>query len=334
MCQAYEAERAIDTSILTGIIGSQAYGIATDNSDIDFMSIVIPDEISLLGLREWGSSGTKEETYKNTNGTLIEHKKFELKKAVSMCLSFNPNIIPLLWLDEYEHITPSGRILIDNRTIFNSKKIYHTFSGFARGQLQKMGGVFNDAEEQNKLLKNGHIRFQKYTDEEITWQRNLRDRLRPLNTIRAHESYDEGYLNALIALRAHSKEECKRIKNGPITGRMGAKRKEIREKFGFDVKFAAHTIRLMTMCVEFLSKPEEGLKVNRTNIDANFLRSILSGAITQSEIKTLADELFHKAKLAVEKSSLPDEPNTKLAQEFTKDLIWDALRQTDSFRGK
>jgi uncharacterized protein len=296
--------------ILTGFVGSHSYGTATAESDYDKMSVIIPDEHVYLGLDGWGNSGSKSEEYEDSEKGFIDHKLFELKKFIMMCAGMNPNAVPLLWLQEYELWTPEGQILVKHRNLFNSRKAYHTFSGYAHGQLQKMGGVFNDNEEPNKILKAGHQRFQEYALAEIAHQRACRDEIPETRTESVRrELYDEGYLLAMVALNTHSKEECKRIKDGPITGRMGKKRKDLREKYGYDTKFAFHTIRLMKMCVEFLTHPEEGLKVYRKGIDADFLYSIRMGAFTQQEIKTMADELFIEAREAVKHSPLPEEPD-------------------------
>lgn len=314
-----------DKIILTGTIGSHSYGTATPTSDYDYMSVVVAGPEHYLGLRNWGNSGTKDDVYEDPVKGLVEHKYFEVKKAVGMFTNFNPNIIPLLWLDpkHYEMMSPEGAMLVQNRTIFNSKKVYHTFSGYAHGQLQKMGGVFNDEEEPNKLLKAGYERFQKWADMAIDEQRQFRDH--PDSFIgpdgQGSKLYDEGYLNALIALRTHSKEECKRIKDGPITGRMGKKRKELREKYGYDTKFAFHTIRLMRMCNEFLAHPEEGLKVYRKDIDGDFLYTIREGAFTQEQVKEMADELFAQARNLIGKADLPEDPDTVSIENLTMDII-------------
>ena len=46
----------------------------------------------------------------------------------------------ILWLDpkQYLNITEAGRMLIDNRDLFTSKRIYHGFAGYANGQLKRM----------------------------------------------------------------------------------------------------------------------------------------------------------------------------------------------------
>ena len=326
-----------DTTILTGVIGSHSYGTATPASDFDYMSVVIASPDVYLGLDNWGTAGTKDDVYEDAVKGLVEHRYFELKKFMGMCEGMNPNAIVTLWLEQqhYEVLTPAGQLLVRNREIFNSKKVYNTFSGYAHGQLQKMGGVFNDNEEPNKLLKAGHQKFERWATGMIDFLRLVRDGKSPIpdcvdqsdwpNNHQEIYLYDEGWLNALIALRTHSKEECKRIKDGPITGRMGAKRKELRAQYGYDTKFAFHTIRLMKMCVEFLCHPEEGLKVYRKGIDADFLYSIRVGAFTQEEIKKMADDLFAEAKEALKTTSLPEEPDREGIHNLTCDLIRSTL---------
>ena len=318
--------------ILTGTIGSHSYGTATPTSDYDYMSVVVPSEDVYLGLNNWGSAGTKEQVYQDPVKGLVEHKYFEFKKFVSMCAGMNPNVLPLLWLapEHYEVMTPAGEMLVKNRALFNSQKVYNTFSGYAHGQLQKMGGVFNDDEESNRLLRAGHVRFQEWAESEVKAQREYRDQLDnfPAGSLRFRvlkEAYDPGYLAALIALRTHSKEEIKRIKDGPITGRMGAKRKELREQYGFDTKFAFHTIRLMRMCVEFLRNPEEGIKVCRKGIDADFLYSIRIGKFAQEEVKKMADDLFAEAREAVKTTSLPEEPDHTAINALVVSIIKNSL---------
>lgn len=320
--------------ILTGTIGSHSYGTNTPASDYDYMSAVVAPSSYYFGLKNWGSNGTKETEHQDPEKGLVEHKYYEIKKFVSMCAGMNPNAVPILWLNpmHYEVITPAGNLFIKNRTLFNSKKAYHTFSGYAMGQLHKMGGVFNDNEEQEKKIKKGYQDFQAWVTEEIEYLRKFRDLEAngTLDKVRERTDFgyrywgtvpNEGLLNALIALRTHSIEECKRIKDGPITGRMGAKRKELRAQFGYDTKFAFHTIRLMRMCCEFLEHPEEGLKVYRKDIDAEHLFSIRMGKFTQEEVKQMADELFARSKKLLVTTDLPDKPNDEAINNLTMDII-------------
>lgn len=90
-------------------------------------------------------------------------------------------------------------------------------------------------------------------------------------------------------------------------GYMGAKRKELVDRYGYDVKNAAHLIRLMRMCIEFL---EEGtLHVDRTGRDAEQLKEIKRGEWRVEEIEFVANTLFSFADSALGLTKLPRFPN-------------------------
>lgn len=316
-------DKNTDLEILSGLSGSHSYGTAIEESDIDIMSLVVAPSSFYFGLDNWGNSGTKEIQFIDENGILNEHKFYEIKKAINLFSNFNPNIIGLLWLNKYEHITSAGNLLVQNRTIFNSKKVYNTFVGYAYSQLQKMGGIFNDEEESNKLLKLGFQRILDYFESEIGFQRSCKEygSIANKRLFNGFDPYDSGYLNATLKLKDHTREEIKRIKDGPITGRMGVKRKELRDKYGFDTKFLFHLVRLMRMCNEFLLHPEEGLKVDRTNIDADFLYSIRNGAFTQEQGKQMADDLFGEAEKLLKITDLPDDIDREKINNLSMDII-------------
>lgn len=65
---------------------------------------------------------------------------YEIRKYVSLLEKSNPNVLGLLWLrpEYYINIAPEGQRLIDSREIFVSKKIYHSFTGYAYSQLKRM----------------------------------------------------------------------------------------------------------------------------------------------------------------------------------------------------
>lgn len=65
---------------------------------------------------------------------------YEFRKFISLLLKSNPNVIGLLWLRDNHYIKTLDcfRKLIDNRDLFVSKDMYHTFTGYAYGQLKKM----------------------------------------------------------------------------------------------------------------------------------------------------------------------------------------------------
>jgi predicted nucleotidyltransferase len=104
-----------------------------------------------------------------------------------------------------------------------------------------------------------------------------------------------------------------------FNGYMGDKRKRIVEKYGFDVKDAAHTIRLSRMTIEFLNTGR--FNVDRTGIDAEFLKSVKQGEVPLEEIIAMQDSLFREMDKAYATSTLPILPDSKAIGTFVEQLM-------------
>lgn len=119
--------------------------------------------------------------------------------------------------------------------------------------------------------------------------------------------------------------QLQKMTQGEPSGRgyMGARRKELRLKFGYDTKNAAHLIRLLRMGIEFLNTGV--LNVNRVNIDAMELIEIKQGKYTLEHINSLAKDLFEKMREAERNSVLPERPNHLKISALCEELIWEEL---------
>lgn len=130
-----------DEVILMGYRGSIAHGTYVPNSnpnsidDKDVMGIVIPELKYYFGLYEWGNRGTREIMKDEWDIVLYEVRKF-----IGLLAKGNPNVLSLLWLEEndYIHKTEIGELLIQNRDLFATRQVYHSFVGYAHGQLHRM----------------------------------------------------------------------------------------------------------------------------------------------------------------------------------------------------
>ncbi len=89
----------------------------------------------------------------------------------------------------------------------------------------------------------------------------------------------------------------------PKRGFMGAKRKALVEKYGYNSKNAAHAYRLLAMGIEFLQNGE--MQVFRTQ-DAELIKDIKRGKWTLQQINECVDEGFKKAEEAFKISKLPE----------------------------
>jgi hypothetical protein len=105
---------------------------------------------------------------------------------------------------------------------------------------------------------------------------------------------------------------------------MGAKRKALVEKIGYDAKNAAHAIRLLRMGTEFLETGR--LKVHREE-DAEEIRSIKRGEWSLERVKEEAERGFARAREAYERSPLPVEPDRATAESVLLQITLDVWRE-------
>lgn len=141
--------------ILEGVTGSVAYGLATENSDIDIKGVyVLPtEEILSIGFNP------DKTTVDHVDPDFVYH---EVGKFMKLVISGNPTVTELLYLNEYTLMTPVGQLLIDNRSAFlSTKAVMNAYRGYAFSQAKKL----NNRTEQgldgyDSSLKN---RFAKHT---------------------------------------------------------------------------------------------------------------------------------------------------------------------------
>ena len=84
-------------------------------------------------------------------------------------------------------------------------------------------------------------------------------------------------------------------------GRHG-QRPDLIERYGFDVKFAMHYIRLLGECRELLREH----KVTLPRPEKELLIEIRTGKYTQAQVFALGDDLTNECQQLLENSDLPD----------------------------
>jgi uncharacterized protein len=111
------------------VIGSQAYGLADGESDIDRRGIYLPraeEHWSLYGVPEQLENEATQEAY------------WELQKFLVLALKANPNILECLYSPLVEKATPLAEELLAMRSCFLSRVVYQTFNGYVLSQFKKM----------------------------------------------------------------------------------------------------------------------------------------------------------------------------------------------------
>ncbi len=112
------------------VIGSRAYGLDHDGSDIDRRGIYLPPahlEWSLYGVPEQLENNETEECY------------WEMEKFLKLALRANPNVLEVLYSPIVEKATPLARELLDQKNIFLSRLVYQTYNGYVLSQFKKLG---------------------------------------------------------------------------------------------------------------------------------------------------------------------------------------------------
>lgn len=286
-------------TFMLGYRGSHAHNLYVPKEDplciddIDLMGFVIGSRENYFGLSEWGSRGTKE--YWEGRLDLVY---YEIRKAFAILLQGNPNIMAMLWMrrGHYLLLGHFGRLIIDHREMFVGKHVYKAFAGYASAQLQKM-------ETRDPAELREYIWVTNELKRRGSHPNHKGEEIQPPEDHPAQFA-DWGLDKLMIRLKSFQKK-------GENLGYMGDKRKQLVLNHGYDAKNAAHCIRLLRMCKEFLR--DGAMQVYRTT-DREELLDIKAGRWTLEHIKQHAEELFADVKAERDRSKLPDEPNRKGAE--------------------
>lgn len=140
-------EVLVDNLILLGYRGSIAHNMYIPNTepnsidDIDLMGVFLAPENFYIGLQQDRSINPQTvEIKKEINGVMWDCVYYELRKFVKLLLKGNPNVLGMFWLkrDHYIMITEFGKMLLERKDVFVTRNVYHSFVGYADGQLKRM----------------------------------------------------------------------------------------------------------------------------------------------------------------------------------------------------
>lgn len=117
-------------TIFEGIVGSTAYGLALEDSDVDTRGVCIPPRSFICGLDRF------DQYEPSDTDTVI----YNLCKFASLALNGNPNILELLWLPkEFKVVTTwYWDELLKYRDGFLSKRLIQAYHGYIKGQMTRM----------------------------------------------------------------------------------------------------------------------------------------------------------------------------------------------------
>lgn len=285
--QRFESERKINPPRwmnnnihYLGMVGSIAYGASSDMSDVDVQGICIPPKnyifphlaghINGFGLKPLSFDIWQEHHVEDRSSNReYDFSIYSIIKFFNLAMENNPNILDLLFLPTrcILHSTKIGNIIRDNRKLFVHKGSYHKFRGYAHSSLSKlMNGQNSNA---NRYLIDALINYENELG--IPNSTSYNDILNfELNT---------GNKSSVLFKLDHAQfTNYKTLYNNMISAN---KRLDSIKRFGIDVKWAYHIVRLLLQCEQLMLTGD--MDIER---DSEIYKSIRRGEWDLDRIKS------------------------------------------------
>ncbi|WP_328679529.1 nucleotidyltransferase domain-containing protein [Streptomyces sp. NBC_00322] len=118
-----------DHTIYSCVMGSRAFGLATEGSDTDLRGVFLAPTPLFWRFDKPPS---------HVEGPADEQFGWELERFCELALRANPNVLECLHSPLVEHIDDTGRELLALRGAFLSRQAHQTFVRYAIGQRKKL----------------------------------------------------------------------------------------------------------------------------------------------------------------------------------------------------
>lgn len=303
------------TILLECKVGSQAYGTSTPTSDTDYKGFCIAP------LRYYFGFLQKFEQLESHDPDRVI---YNVIKFFDLAANGNPNILDVLFCDESNIISVNdlGQHVLENRDLFLSKKVRHTFGGYAHAQLKRLqshrGWLFNPIETEPTRSNYGLSDYRTWSATDM----GVLEKQESKNPEAFAESMARETLDLFYREREYNsaRRKWEQFQNWK-TNRNPA-RSELEAKFGLDTKHAAHLVRLLRMGVEILSG--KGVLVKRP--DAEELLAIRNGAWTYEQLVEYAESLDSQLDTLYKTTTLPHEPPREKLDSLLRSILCDHFR--------
>ncbi|MEU4151870.1 nucleotidyltransferase domain-containing protein [Streptomyces sp. NPDC026659] len=123
------ADLVRDHTVYACVMGSRAFGLATDASDTDRRGVFLAPTPLFWRF---------EKPPTHVEGPDEEQFSWELERFCELALRGNPNILECLHSPLVEQLTDTGRELLSLRDAFLSRRVHATFTRYALGQRRKL----------------------------------------------------------------------------------------------------------------------------------------------------------------------------------------------------
>jgi len=310
--------------------GSQLYGTATPESDVDYSTVFMPSAYDLFSLQkcEFINDSTKSSSEERRNtADDIDDQQYSLQRFVHLVLHGNPNLLETLFCKKPIIEDPVFTPLKENAHKLISRKVYDSFTGFAISQRKKLeykSKRFNQLKLAMKFFENNYS------------QERLQDS-------KSFISADEAvWLNSNLSEYKGDKSNIKSFHYGlplkTIYDKVKAEYEgygwrvhtETFETLGYDVKFGAHAVRLFYEGIQLLTNGVLEFPIKGQALDD--IMSIRRGKVSLEEFYKICDRYEEENRIARDKTALPDTPDIKWANQYLVDTLENYIVTTSKIR--
>ncbi|MFD7326876.1 DNA polymerase beta superfamily protein [Streptomyces sp. NPDC059875] len=123
------ADLVLDHTIYSCVMGSRAFGLATEGSDTDRRGVFLAPTPLFWHF---------DKPPAHVEGPGEEQFSWELERFCELALRANPNVLECLHSPVVEQIDDTGRELVALREAFLSRQAHQTFARYASGQRRKL----------------------------------------------------------------------------------------------------------------------------------------------------------------------------------------------------
>lgn len=302
-----------NTHYLT-MMGSVAYGVSSDMSDIDIYGFCIPlkndlfphlrGEIPGFGkqiqrFEQWQEAHILDSSAGGGSGREYDFSVYSIVKYFQLCMDNNPNMIDSLFTPHncvlYSSVT--SNLVRDNRHLFLHKGCWPKFKGYAYAQLCKLNTkgrlAVRDFELRHHIPSTDHLR-DRIDEVKAIISGDVADSI--IEPLLAHDRGQSIAGTRLVDVYLDLLEDGDKNPDG--------KRKELVEKYGYDVKFAYHVVRLLLEVEQILATGTIDLQRDREQ-----LKSIRRGEWSEKEIRDWASAKEADLETLYKNSELPWGPD-------------------------
>lgn len=328
--QSEHQSMALNRAILVMAAGSQAYGTYHPESDVDLRGVFIAPREYYYGLK---TIEQVEFTRGNEKDTL-----FELRKFAKLAADANPNVVELMFLEPEHYLVNdwAGRLLLDIRHEFLSKRAAYSYSGYAFSQMKRIQNHYKwltkPPTEPKKEDYTNIPRYQNVSTGKIIPETDFNAKMRRVDDLRAaamgpQDDDDRSFFEAesnwkrilVLNKEAYEKHMAEWSQyNEWLKGR-NKERRLLEAEYGYDTKHASQLVRLLVQCKQILT--EGTLNTFLRPADRDLVMDVRYGKLSYPDLLKMALEINNEIEALKEKSSIPARANLKKINETLCEIV-------------